>query len=135
MGPFLIFSWFLDGFRFLFPQFPMVAVSYFFHIFFRKAQLRLYSKKILIFLLITAFLLSDLNALFWLLAFWQLFGYFSSNAIHFLVVNKKTVSYFEKFNGLLFLMIEEFDGSFLIRAFLIERECVYYLKSLMLTLF
>ena len=23
-------------------------------------------------------------------------------------------------------MIEEFDGSFLIRAFLIERECVYY---------
>ena len=30
-----------------------------------------------------------------------------------------------KFNGSLFLMIEEFDGSFLIRAFLIERECVY----------
>ena len=62
---------------------------------------------------------------FELLAFWHLFGYFSSNAIHFLVGNKKTVSYFEKFNGLLFLMIEEFDGSFLIRAFLIERECVY----------
>ena len=45
--------------------------------------------------------------------------------IHFLVVNKKIVSYFENFNGLLFLMIEEFDGSFLIRAFLIERECLY----------
>ena len=58
--------------------------------------------------------------------FWHLFGYFSSNAIHFLVVNRKIVSYFEKFNGLLFLMIEEFDGSFLIRAFLIEKECVYF---------
>ena len=30
-----------------------------------------------------------------------------------------------KFNGSWFLMIEEFDGSFLIRLFLIERECVY----------
>ena len=57
--------------------------------------------------------------------FWHLFGYFSSNAIHFLVVNKKINSYFENFNGLLFLIIEEFDGSFLIRGFLIERECVY----------
>ena len=66
---------------------------------------------------------------FELSAFWHLFGYFSSNAIHFLVVNKKIVSYFEKFNGLLFLMIEEFDGSFLIRAFLIERECVYNFNS------
>ena len=46
-------------------------------------------------------------------------------AINFLVVNGKNLSYFEKFNGSLFLMIEEFDGSFLIRAFLIERECVY----------
>ena len=27
MGPFLIFSWILDGFRFLFSQFPMVSVS------------------------------------------------------------------------------------------------------------
>ena len=26
-------------------------------------------------------------------------------------------------------MIEEFDGSFLIRAFLIERECVYKTKA------
>ena len=60
---------------------------------------------------------------FELSVFWHLFGYFSSNAIHFLVVNKKIVSYFENFNGLLFLMIEEFDGSFLIRVFLIEREC------------
>ena len=65
-------------------------------------------------------------------AFWHLFRYFSSNAIHFLVVNKKIVSYFEKFNGLLFLMIEEFDGSFLIRAFLIERECVYTVDKLVL---
>ena len=31
---------------------------------------------------------------------------------------------FEKFNGSLFLTIEEFNGSFLIRAFLIERDCV-----------
>ena len=31
---------------------------------------------------------------------------------------KKMFFYFEKFNGLLFLMIEEFDGSFLIRMFL-----------------
>ena len=73
--------------------------------------------------------------LFELSVFWHLFGYFSSNAIHFLVVNKKIVSYFENFNGLLFLMIEEFYGSsliraFLIRAFLIERECVY-LKALL----
>ena len=48
-------------------------------------------------------------------AFWHLFGIlncFSS----FLVVNKKIVSYFEKFNGLMFLMIEEFDGSFLIQG-------------------
>ena len=37
----------------------------------------------------------------------------------------------QKFNGLLFLMIEEFDGSFLIRVFLIERECVYTLNSLL----
>ena len=57
--------------------------------------------------------------------FWHLFGYFSSNTIHFLVVNKKIISYFEKFNRLLFLMIEELDGSFLIRAFLIESECLY----------
>ena len=122
MGPFLIFSCFLDGFRFLFSQFSMVAVSYIFHIFFRKAQVHLNNKKILIFLLITTLLLSDLNEFFCeLSAFWHLFGYFN----HFLVVNKKTVSYFEKFNGLLFLMIEEFDGSFLIRVFLIERECVY----------
>ena len=65
-------------------------------------------------------LLSDLNEFFCeLSAFWHLFGYFN----HFLVVNKKNVSYFEKFNGLLFLMIEEFDGSILVRAFLIEREC------------
>ena len=62
---------------------------------------------------------------FELSAFWHFFGYFSSNAIHFLVVNEKNVSYLENFNGLLFLMIEEFDGSFLIRAFLIVRECVY----------
>ena len=34
----------------------------------------------------------------------------------------------ENFNGSWFLMIEEFDGSFLIRAFLIERECVYLVK-------
>ena len=38
---------------------------------------------------------------------------------------EKIVSYFGKFNGLLFLMIEEFDGSFLLTAFLIERDCVY----------
>ena len=101
----------------------MVAVSYIFHIFFRKAQVHLNNKKILIFLLITTLLLSDLNEFFCeLSAFGHLFEYF----IHFLVVNKKIVSYFEKFNGLLFLMIEEFDGSFLIRAFLIERDCVYY---------
>ena len=31
----------------------------------------------------------------------------------------------EEFNGLSFLMFEEFDRSFLIRAYLIERECVY----------
>jgi hypothetical protein len=47
----------------------------------------------------------------------------------FLDVNKKIVSYFEKFNGLLFLIIEEFDGSFLMAAFLIERECVYLLPQ------
>ena len=34
---------------------------------------------------------------FELSVFWHFFGYFSSNAIHFLVVNKKIVSYFEKF--------------------------------------
>ena len=38
---------------------------------------------------------------------------------------EKIVSYFGNFNGLLFLMIEEFDKSFLLRAFLIERDCVY----------
>ena len=59
-------------------------------------------------------------------AFGHLFRYFSCKTICFLVGNKKIVSYFEKFNGLMFLMIEEFDGSFLIRAFLIERECVYF---------
>ena len=64
MGPFLIFSCFLDGFRFLFSQFSMVAVSYIFHIFFRKAQVHLNNKKILIFLLITTLLLSDLNDFF-----------------------------------------------------------------------
>ena len=64
---------------------------------------------------------------FELSAFWYLFGYSSSKTIRFLVVNEKIVSYFEKFNGLMFLMIEEFDGSFLIRVFLIERECVYYI--------
>ena len=52
--------------------------------------------------------------LFELSVFWHLFGYFSSNAIHFLVFNKKIVSYFEKFNGLLFPMIQEFYRSFLI---------------------
>jgi hypothetical protein len=31
----------------------------------------------------------------------------------------------ERFNGSLFLIIEEFDGTFLLRAFLIERDCVY----------
>ena len=31
-----------------------------------------------------------------------------------------------QWNGSWFLMVEEFDGSFLIRAFLIERECVYH---------
>ena len=76
---------------------------------------------------------------FELSAFWHLFEkykYFNSNLIHFLVVNKKTVSYFEKFNGLLFLMIEDFDGSFLIRAFLIEWDCVYgNLKFVLLKLF
>ena len=66
----------------------------------------------------TMLLLSDLNVFFELSAFWHLFGYFTNNAIHFLVVHKKIVSYFEKFNGLLFLMIEEFDWSFLIRRFL-----------------
>ena len=86
MGPFLIFSWILDGFRFLFSQFSMVAVSYIFHIFFRKAQVHLNNKKILIFLLITTLLLSDLNEFFCeLSAFGHLFEYF----IHFLVVNKK----------------------------------------------
>ena len=120
--------------RFLyFPVFWMVFVSYFpnflwspflifFIYFFEKHKFILITKKILIFLLITILLLSDLNEFFCeLSAFGHLFEYF----IHFLVVNKKIVSYFEKFNGLLFLMIEEFDGSFLIRAFLIERECVY----------
>ena len=34
----------------------------------------------------------------------------------------------EKFNGLFFLMIEEFDGSFLVRAFFIERDCVYSVR-------
>ena len=57
--------------------------------------------------------------------FGTFFGCFSSKTIRFLVVDRKIVSYFEKFNGLMFLMIEAFDGSFLIRAFLIERECVY----------
>ena len=52
------------------------------------------------------------------------------NAIHFLAVNGKIVSYFGKFNGLLFLMIEEFDGSFLLTAFLIERDCVYICVNL-----
>ena len=31
----------------------------------------------------------------------------------------------KKFNGSSFLMIEVFDGSFLVRAVLIERDCVY----------
>ena len=119
--------------RFLyFPDFWMVFVSYFpnflwspflifFTYFFEKHKFIFITKKILIFLLITTLLLSDLNEFFCeLSAFGHLFEYF----IHFLVVNKKIVSYFEKFNGLLFLMIEEFDGSFLIRAFLIERDCV-----------
>ena len=131
MGPFFIFSWFLDGFRFLFPQFPMVAVSYFFHIFFRTAQVHLDSNKSWCFYWLQhCYCLIWMHFFFFLLAFWHLFGSFSSNAIHFLVVNKKTVSYFEKFNGLLFLMIEEFDGSFLIRAFLIERECVYHYSKI-----
>ena len=30
-----------------------------------------------------------------------------------------------KFNGLSFLMIGEFDGSLLMRAFLVERDCVF----------
>ena len=34
----------------------------------------------------------------------------------------------ENFNGSWFLMIKEFDGSFLIRAFLIERDFVYYIE-------
>ena len=45
---------------------------------------------------------------------------------HFLDVNKKFVSYACKFNGSSFLIIEENDGSFLSRAFLIERDCVYF---------
>ena len=31
----------------------------------------------------------------------------------------------EKFNGSWFLMMQEFDGLYLIRAFLIEMDCVY----------
>ena len=101
MGPFLIFSCFLDGFRFLFSQFSMVAVSYIFHIFFRKAQVHLNNKKILIFLLITTLLLSDLNDFFCeLSAFWHLFWYFN----HFLVVNKK--------NRFLFWKIQWVDVSY-----------------------
>ena len=36
----------------------------------------------------------------------------------------------EEFNGLLFLMFEEFDGLFLIRAFLVERGCMYWQEVL-----
>ena len=47
--------------------------------------------------------------------------------IYSLVV--KTLSLMiEKFNGSWFLMIEEFDGWFLIRAFLTERDCMYFLR-------
>ena len=35
----------------------------------------------------------------------------------------------ERFNGSLFLMIEEFDGWLILRAFLIERDCVYVLQN------
>ena len=49
---------------------------------------------------------------FELSAFWHLFGYFISNAIHFLVVNRKSLLILK--NSI--LMIEEFDGSFLIRV-------------------
>ena len=47
----------------------------------------------------------------------------------FIAANKKInfLSMIEEFNGLSFLMCEEFDGWFLIRAFLIERDCVYNL--------
>ena len=128
-------SWWV---RFLyFPDFWMVFVSYFpnflwspflnfFVYFFQKAQVHLYNKKNLN-------ILTHYNiAIFWfecIFKNYQPFGtfldtYFSCKTICFLVGNKKIVSYFEKFNGLMFLMIEEFDGSFLIRAFLIERECV-----------
>ena len=37
---------------------------------------------------------------------------------------RKFVSLIEKFNGSLFLIIKLFDGLFLIRAFLIERDWV-----------
>ena len=108
-----------------FPNFLWSPFLKFFLYFFEKHKFIFITKKILIFLLITTLLLSDLNDFFFeLSAFWYLFGYSSSKTIRFLVVNEKIVSYFEKFNGLMFLMIEEFDGSFLIRAFLIERECV-----------
>ena len=126
-------SWWV---RFLyFPDFWMVFVSYFpnflwspflkfFLYFFEKHKFIFITKNLDIFTHYSIAIVWFECIFFELLAFWHLFGYFSSNAIHFLVVNKKIVSYFEKFNGLLFLMIEEFDGSFLIRAFLIERECV-----------
>ena len=83
---FLIFGWF---------SFLISPISYgrrflFFSYIFSKSISSSLWQKILIFLLITALLLFDLNAFFFeLSAFWHLFGYFSSKAIHFLVVNKK----------------------------------------------
>ena len=83
---FLIFGWF---------SFLISPISYgrrflFFSYIFSKNISSSLWQKILIFLLITALLLFDLNAFFFeLSAFWHLFGYFSSKAIHFLVVNKK----------------------------------------------
>ena len=75
------------------------------------------------------YLWQDSNWLIWLfwnklcisllVSFWIWTKYFSSNAIDFLVVNRKFVSYDWKIQWVIVLKIVEFDGSFLIIQLLV----------------
>ena len=115
-------SWWV---RFLyFPDFWMVFVSYFpnflwspflifFIYFFEKHKFIFIKKNLDIFTHYSIAIVWFECIFFELSAFWHLFGYFSSKAIHFLVVNKKTFLILKNSMGCCFLWLKNLMGHFL----------------------